>query len=310
MNIIKKLLKNISKGLEVCINMKKVAIIGLSGNSLFYEVDHLPNTGESIKAYNLHVEVGGKGYNQAVACKRSGLDVSYLSSVGKDDVAVACEEYMDEEGINYLFVKKDTPSASASILRAKNGDNEVIVFDGANSLLNREDLDLFKNDIIESDCLLLTYEIPYEVLKEAMSIANQNNIMIVLNPAPYIKEYEDLLSYANVVTPNETELKQMFDLDSLKEELIRENMNKHNIKSLVITCGKDGCIVLDKNTYTKLEGEVVDTIDTTGAGDVFNAYLVSEILNGKSIEEACKYANHMAAISTTKKYVLDAIPKR
>jgi sugar/nucleoside kinase (ribokinase family) len=54
----------------------------------------------------------------------------------------------------------------------------------------------------------------------------------------------------------------------------------------------------------------VRVLDTTGAGDVFNACLLCEILNKNDLIFACKYANKMAALSVEKAYVLDAIPRR
>lgn len=290
--------------------MKKIAIIGLSGNSLFYELDKLPIKGETLKARNFHMEVGGKGYNQAVACKRLGLDVYYLSAIGNDINGKACIDFMEKEAINHHFVIKDALTATASILKASDSSNEVIVYHGANNLLDLKDLKEFEKYIIEADCLLLTYEIPYEVLKEAIRIAKDNNIFVVLNPAPYIYDDFELLKCADIICPNEVEFEQMCKtkIDSISQ--VHETYLKSGLGKMVITLGSKGSCICDGNKFEIIEASKVDAIDTTGAGDVFNAALCSGLLEGMQIEDACKFASKVSGISVTKKYVMSAIPKK
>ena len=80
--------------------MKKVFVIGLSGESIFLNVDHFHKLGETIHAESLETECGGKGYNQAVALKKFGADVTYLSSIGKDVYGDKCEKYLMDNGVN------------------------------------------------------------------------------------------------------------------------------------------------------------------------------------------------------------------
>lgn len=289
--------------------MKKIAIIGLSGNSLFYELDKLPSKGETLKAQNFHMEVGGKGYNQAVACKRLGLDVYYLSAIGNDVNGKACIDFMKKEGINHHFVIKDAPTATASILKASDSSNEVIVYHGANNLLDSNDLKEFEKYIINSDCLLLTFEIPYEVLKEAIRIAKENNIFVVLNPAPYIYDDFELLKEADIVCPNEVEFEQMCKtkIDSVNQ--IQEVYLKSGLSKMIITLGSKGSCICDGEMFKIIDACKVDAIDTAGAGDVFNAALCYGLLKEMEIEKACKFASKVSGISVTRKYVMNAIPK-
>lgn len=290
--------------------MKKIAIIGLSGNSLFYEVEKLPKEGETLKAHNFHMEVGGKGYNQAVACRRLGLEVYYLSAIGNDINGKECVDFMDNEGIKHKFVIKDMATATASILKSDDSHNEVIVYHGASNLLNLNDLKTFEKYIIESDCLLLTYEMPYEVLKEAAKIAKANNVMLVINPAPYIYDDLELLKMADIVCPNEHEFAQMVKIQFESIDDIKELYKASNLNKLVITLGSKGCFICDKDKFQYIEACKVNAVDTTGAGDVFNAALCYGLLSGMLIEDACRLAVKVSGISVTKKYVMNAIPKK
>ena len=289
--------------------MKSIAIIGLSGKSIFYNVKKIPTTGETIHTTNIHQEVGGKGYNQAVACKRQGLDVYYLSAIGQDLEGIECEKFMKNEGINSTFIYKNVNTANASIIKDENGNNEVIVYDGANNLLNEEDIIEFKQKIMNVDALLLTYEIPYNALKCAIKIGKELNKLIVLNPAPYVYEDVDILKDVDFITPNETEVMQMFHIKDFDINLILNKCKELNLKNLIITMGANGCLAFINNACIKIGGIKVDALDSTGAGDVFNGCFISHYLKNKNIVEACNYANKMASISVTKNYVLDAIPK-
>ena len=289
--------------------MKKIAIIGLSGNSLFYELEKLPKEGETLKARGFHMEVGGKGYNQAVACKRLGLNVYYLSAIGDDINGKECIDFMENEGINHKFTIKNAATATASILKSDDSSNEVIVYHGASNLLDLNDLKEFEKYIKESDCLLLTYEIPYDVLKEAVRIAKENHIMLVINPAPYIYDDYELLKEADIVCPNEHEFSQMVKANIESFNDINKLYKSSGLNKVVITLGSKGCYICDGDNFKFIEASKVNAVDTTGAGDVFNAALCYGLLNGMLIEDACKLAVKVSGISVTKKYVMNAIPK-
>ena len=65
--------------------MNRVAVIGLAGTSVFMGVPRFHSGGETVHADSLHIEYGGKGFNQAVAAARQGANVSFLTAVGAAD---------------------------------------------------------------------------------------------------------------------------------------------------------------------------------------------------------------------------------
>ena len=288
--------------------MKKVTIIGLSGDSLFYEVAHLPKLGETVCASSLHREVGGKGFNQAITLARQGIKVNYLTALGNDEIKTSCEKVLKEEGINALIKEKNIESACASIIKTKDGKNEIAVFMGANNLLDLNDLKDFTSYIRESDAILITYEIPYEIVKKAVEIAKENNLFILINPAPYTYDDLELLKDADIVCPNETELMAMMKTDTIDDMKVLDFIKAVGIKKLVLTMGADGVCIYDKNV-TKIPAPKVKAVDTTGAGDVFNASMLTYLLLGKNIYEACEFGVGQASASVCTKFVLDSIPR-
>lgn len=293
--------------------MSKIAVIGLSGESIFLKLNNLPTPSVTSHAKSCHIEPGGKGYNQAVACKKNGSIVTYLSKIGSDAYGKYCKEYMDNLGIiNKFIIDESNKTAVATILTSDDGENEVIVYPGASSDLTKEDVLLFKDEIISSDILLVQYEIGYEALCTAIDIAKENNVIIILNPAPAIYQDLDLLNKASIVTPNKEEAKVLYNIpDSLDICEYGKYLQDKVDNILIITLGKDGCLLVNNHKYQYFNTIKVESVDTTGAGDTFNAGLASMLnknFNEKDLEQAIKYGLAAASLSVTKPYVMDAIP--
>ncbi len=290
--------------------MKKIAIIGLSGESIFMHLDDFPLPSVTVHAKFYHEEPGGKGYNQAVACRKLGCDVSYCSKIGDDYYGKRCIDYLESIGIRTFFTKDfSARTAVATILTSQNGENEVIVHPGASKNLNICDLENFKQEIINADILLLQYEIDIKVLKEALRIAKENNTLVILNPAPAIYEDKDILESVDILIPNFEELKKLYALP--KNILIDEigaMLAKRVNNILIVTLGSKGCILIQNHMYRYYPAYKVNAIDTTGAGDTFNAAIASYLSKNKTLDEAIQYAMAASALSVTKSYVMNAIP--
>lgn len=288
--------------------MKKIFVIGLSGESIFLNVDHFHKLGETVHADSLKTECGGKGYNQAIALKKFGADVTYLSSIGKDIYGDKCEKYLIDNGVKPIMVKKDLPTALATILTDKNSENQVTVYSGATVALNKKDIEKVENEIKECDYLLLQLEVPLEANLKAVEIAKKHNVKIVINPAPAQNYTLELLQNADVITPNEEEAKTIFDLKDEPLEKILDKMDEYKIREVIVTIGKNGAMHFKNGNIEIIPSIKVEAIDTTGAGDTFNAMFVYQLSLGLDIKESIKWANVAAALSTTKRGVMDAIP--
>lgn len=290
--------------------MLKIAVIGLSGQSIFLNLNHLPKPSITSFAQSYHQEPGGKGYNQAIALKKMGCDVSYLSKVGNDQNGLECQNYMDKYHINHYFIKVNQANTPVGvILTDKQGENEVIVYQDLQLTLTYDDLKIFEDEIKKADVLLIQYEIDQKILKEAIKIAKENHTKVILNPAPAHYQDLSLLKMADILTPNLEEAKTLFAIPNnyTLEEIARYLMPKIT-NTLIITLGKFGALLINQHTYQFFAPYEVEAVDTTGAGDTFNAGLARCISLKMPIDEAIKYAIVASALSVTKPYVMDAIP--
>lgn len=281
----------------------KIAVIGLSGESIFMKMDHFNEEGETVIANTYHIEYGGKGYNQAVAAKRYGANVSFLTLCGNDEIAKKVELSLKNEGINSYVLKRDNKkSASACIMIDKDGRNRVVCYPGVSSEMTKEDVRIFEDEIRNSKYLLLQLEMSDESLFEAISLAKKHNTKVILNPAPAKKLSKEVLNDVYLLTPNEQEASILFNLKDINDLI---NLEYRNV---IVTLGEKGSIVKEDNKVYEIPVKKVKPLNTTGAGDTYNGVLAAALLEGRSLEKAANIACEAASISVTKEFVIDSIP--
>ena len=269
--------------------MSKIAIIGIVGNSVFLPVDEFGVGGETVDAKSVHFELGGKGFNQAVAAARSGAEVTFCAAVGSD-LYGKVSDFLTSEGISVCLAKKDAASAFAAIVTDSHGANLVTVYQGVQ--LEVSDLSAFEEAIKNADILLLSNEVTEEINIRAIEIAKANGVKCVLNPAPARDNAPYIVENVDLFTPNEHELASVND---------RENC--------IVTLGKRGCLI-------KKTGDIIPSVDvgkvldTTGAGDTFNGVLCALLADGKSEAESARAANAVASLGVTRRYAVSSIPTK
>ncbi len=281
----------------------KIAVIGLSGESIFFKMDHFNEEGETVVANTYQVEYGGKGYNQAVAARRYGAKVSFLTLCGDDDIANKVNLTLQNEGINaYVLKRNNKKSASACIMIDKDGRNRVVCYPGVSIEMTKEDVRIFEDEIKSSKYLLLQLEMSDESLFEAIRLAKKHNTQVILNPAPAKKLPQQILKDVYLLTPNEQEASVIFDLKNIND------LPKLEYENVIITLGEKGSIVKENNRVYLIPAKKVQSLNTTGAGDTYNGVLAAALLDGISLEKAANIAGVAASISVTKEFVIDSIP--
>ena len=282
--------------------MNKILVIGLSGQSEFLSVDHFNKPGETLTAQVRFTEPGGKGYNQALALGKIGANVSFITCLGNDSYADTCIDVLKEFNVNVYPIYKDTPCDFAVIMTNVEGENNVCVYHGASSLCRFNDVMKYKDVIDNSDIILLQLEYPMEVTEEVIKYAYKNNKKVILNPAPYNPKFnKDLLKMIYAITPNEFELCNLAGCDNTMDAI-----KKLDIDNIICTQGSKSVVVKSEGKIKKIDVRKVKAIDTTGAGDIFNAYFVYNL--DKGIYESSRIASIASTLSVLKKGVVNAIP--
>jgi ribokinase len=290
----------------------KIVVIGSSNTDMVIKVPHLPGPGETVLGGEFHVVNGGKGANQAIAAARAGGDVIFLACMGNDSFGKRSLEVLEKEGIDVSWVKiqEREPSGVAMINVSDSGENSISVAPGANSHLLPADIEKFSSVIKGADMVLMQLEIPLETVYASIEIAHKNHIPVILNPAPARKLDFELLEQVSVITPNKNEVAILASSDNKNPEYqdLIEELKGKGLNTVIVTMGEEGVLYSINGQIQHLEGNRVDAVDTTAAGDTFNGYLAVSLAKGESLKSAVKIANQAASLSVTRLGASTSIP--
>ena len=276
-------------------NRPKIVVIGSCNTDMVVKANRLPVPGETILGGTFYMNPGGKGANQAIAAARLGAEVTFISKIGYDLFGLQALEIYRSEKINteFIFTDQKSPSGVALISVDSFGENSIIVAPGASRSLSTEDINKAEEKIKEADIILMQLEVPIDTVEYAATIANRYGKKVILNPAPASTLSNSFLNNVHTILPNRIEA---------------EAIGEKGIENVVITLGKDGAYVKEKDEYTMIPAKEVETIDTTGAGDVFCGAFSVYLSQGHSLAESVKFANAAAAIAVTRIGAQSAIP--
>lgn len=285
--------------------MIKIAVVGSSSMDLVVTSTKRPIAGETVLGDSFVTVPGGKGANQAVAAARLGAEVTMIGCVGDDFYGEIILENLKNNGVFTNFVEPvpGEVSGTAHITLAE-GDNSIIVVKGANDSITPEYVQKAFKVIEETDIVLVQQEIPEETVEYLAELCEKLGKRLLLNPAPARKISEHVIQRSAFITPNEHEFEILFN-GMERSEVLAEYPNK-----LFITEGKDGVRYFDGKQERVVPSFVVEAVDTTGAGDTFNAAFAVAVAEGKGFEECLLFANRAASISVTKFGAQGGMPTR
>lgn len=295
----------------------KILVVGSSNTDHFIRLKSLPKPGETVSGGIYYSGLGGKGANQAVAARRLGSEVSFVCKLGKDAQGEAARQSFEQEGLDtsYVFSTDGLHSGVAFILVDEQAENSIAVAAGANSDLMPEDIDRIGN-IQDYRVILTSLEIPMETVRHLSGVARRHGIPLILNPAPAPKEPlpPDILAAATIVTPNETEISTLSGVPVHDEGTAVQAASAFRAlgaREIVVTLGQKGALVSDGRPGTEMIPSFsVPAIDTTGAGDIFNAALAVGLAERMDLRKAVRFAAAASAISVTRRGAMPSAPFR
>jgi len=295
--------------------MNKVTVVGSFMYDLVATASRRPKTGETLIGDSFGMFLGGKGANQAIAASRAGASVTMVGRLGNDLFGDQFLEKFSVEGIKTDFVIQDTENGTGvgMPLIDASGDNSIVIIPQANMALTVENIDKAESVIADSDVLVLQCEVPMEANKRAAEIANKNDTLVILNPAPACEIPDAILSLMDLLTPNETETEILTGMPTHSNEQAIEaahNLLSKGIETVILTLGSRGSFLLTEKMGKRIPAYSVDVIDTTAAGDAYSGALAASLAQGTHIEEAVKIANAAGALAVTKLGAEPSLPTK
>lgn len=276
---------------------------------------------------------GGKGFNQATACARSGAATAFVCALGDDLGGHHARSLATADGIDLRDQPAAVPTGSAGIFVDAQGRNSIVVGPGANAVLSADFVEGHAAAIAGATATLVQLESPLEAIAAALRLARESGRIAMLNPAPAnVAVPRELLALADILTPNETECAALFarhlgeridgeaiaSLDSPRLHALCRDLLPGG--TVVVTLGAAGCFVShadgslrgDDTAWYRLPAEPATAVDTTGAGDAFNGALAAALAlrPGASFATHLREAHRYAALSTERPGAAASMPTR
>ncbi|MFE0375759.1 ribokinase [Streptomyces inhibens] len=294
--------------------MYDVLVVGSANADLMVRVERRPGAGETVRGTDLVESAGGKGANQAAAAARIGGRTALLARVGGDAYGELLLGAQREAGtdVTPVIVDGAARTGTAMIIVDPDGDNSIVVSPGANAALTPQDVAAAKDVIAASSVVSLQLEIPMESVRAAAAAAEQAGTRVVLNPspAPEAALAPELLAVADPLVVNEHEARELSGRADGTPAEWAQALRDQGARSVVVTLGGDGALVLDASGVSEVPGVRVKAVDTTGAGDAFTGALATRLARGDALPEAARFAVRVGAAAVTKPGAQPSYPTR
>lgn len=276
--------------------MTRIVVVGSINMDLVTVATRFPAPGETLLGERFLTVHGGKGANQAVAAARLGAEVSLIGALGDDAFGAQMHEGLRDEGVDVSHVMRldDCASGTASISVA-DGENQIVVVPAANARVTPAHVEAARELFAHADAVLVQMEIPLDAVEATLRLGHRLGVPVILNPAPAQKLPVDWLKLARYVTPNQLELATLLGADPAED--FRQLMQRAPCP-VVLTRGAEGAWYREQGEPAHQSSFKVDVVDSTGAGDTFNAALAVFLHEG--LPEAVRKACAAAALSVSK----------
>lgn len=295
--------------------MKKICVLGSLNVDMTVSVPYFNQPGESLTGTALAVYTGGKGGNQAVAAARLGADVTMIGCLGGDGNGELYRETLKREGVcaDGVATASDAPSGMAFIEVVPSGENRIAVVRGANDCLNAAQVQAMEGLIAGSGVLLCQLENPLDAILTGLKLARKHGLITILDPAPAQPLDDEMLALCDWLTPNETELGILTGMPvGTQEQAVAaaRTLIARGARTVLNKRGAAGALLVTATDCMSVPGFTVKAVDTTAAGDSFNAGLAVGLAEGLDAAAAIRLANAVGALSTTRAGAQPAMPCR
>jgi ribokinase len=230
-----------------------------------------------------------------------------VGAIGRDEHGRRARSALAGEGIDLEGVREieGEPTGIAIIAVGPRGENQIVVAPGANGAVVLDEDDRAR--IRSADVLLTNHEIDGAVVIEALRVAREAGVTMILNPAPAHALPADVLHLGPILTPNEHELVVAIGNDATDAAL--DELVLRHAGPIIVTQGPAGALLARGDDRLRFEGRLAPAVvDTTGAGDTFNGVLAAWLAGGATLETSIEAANAAAALSVASAGAREGMP--
>ena len=293
----------------------KILVLGSSNIDLILRIPRFHQPGETIRGDDVVIAFGGKGANQAIAAKRLGGKVGFITKLGEDHYGATYRWYLGKNGLNgrCLLKDKELPTGMAFVELIPKGENRIIVSPGANGSLSEKDLERLVTLWKGINVFVAQLEIPLPTVKLGLQTAKSQGALTLLNPSPPVPLPSHILSLVDFLILNAWEGQSLSKMKMKRERDLRkmaQKLLKMGAKNVVITLGANGLFFRSRDEEIRMKAFRVKVVDSTAAGDAFMGGFACGLAEGKTIQEVLEFASAAGSLATTKLGAQPSLPFR
>lgn len=295
--------------------MRNLLVIGSINMDIVNTVAQFPLPGETLHSSGMAFFPGGKGANQAVAAARAGAHCMMAGAVGSDPFAETLTAALGDNGVDVRsLLRKEGTSGIAIITVNGEGENNIILSEGANGKLTEEDAAAAVSDWADVHAVLLQNEIPWPTTLSVIQSASRSGVRVLFNPAPAMEIPDEVFADIDTLIVNETEAAVVSGIqvsDAASAQAAARWIIGKGTNQVIITLGKKGSVYENaQGGRAIIPAFHVDTVDSTAAGDTFIGAYAAASADGMKTEAALTFASAAAALAVTKAGAQSSIPSR
>lgn len=297
--------------------MKKNWKIAVAGevyiDHIFTDFDHVPSLGEEVFAEQYRREAGGGTVNTACALARLGHETSLFGVLG-DDEEVWLRKRLVGFGVDAQYAQSSTLPNALTISMSTTSDRSFLSYAGANALLESYAASpLTKDQLCAADHVHFAMPLSVKLAEGLLPELRAAGCTLSMDPGWRKDWFEDkeslkVLRMMDLFFPNESEARLLTGKINVGEVL--QACKALGLGNTVIKLGPAGAAMLHNGSIYSVAPPSVEVVDTTGAGDAFDAGFLDAWLEGATVEEQLRRACFCGSLSTRSRGALSALPFR
>lgn len=242
---------------------------------------------ESIFAKYVELRPGGAATNYAVAAATYGHASYLVATISKSQVLEPLLNQVRSRGVNLDYVKYvDEDPGIALLLITPSGEKVTIRYPGANKYLVPQDV---REELLEKAHVLHLASVNPDYVASIAEKAKKKQVVVTYDPGPYasmLVNYPELIKHLDVLFVNESEYSEVRKRVGLKDIFGK------GLKLLAVKMGSKGALVVEGSNmcYYGTTTPVKKPVDTTGAGDAFDAFFNATYIETLDVAEALRHA--------------------
>lgn len=295
-----------------CDSPQVIGFGALNLDRIFY-VDRIVRPDEEGFISSMQNHPGGSAANTTVGLSRLGIKTGYIGKIAGDEIGEILLEDLTSEDVNTSGIRTVNGRSGACLIMVDGrGDRGILVDPGVNDNINTADISM--NYINSARLIHMTSFVCGESdvsFETQQKVAQRTRVQISLDPGTlYAQRGMDALiefiRKGSIILPNDRELRLMTGCEKISDGA--DMLINAGASWVAVKMGERGCYVTDGSLRVEIPSRKVNVVDTTGAGDAFNAGFIYSMLQGRSIETCGMIGNLTASVSITQKGARRGLP--